>query len=417
MKKIISLITIIALLCSTVALAHPFKDTAGHWANDELEKAYTNGVISGDGDGRFRPDDTVSRAEFVKMLVADICARFETEIPAEFDDQTHWAAKYYNFGQAAIFRPLEEEIDGITAGVMTKESYDIPVTRWEMAYLLTEAMSNVAGLYSGNTAIATSDAQEIQDSYPQTIVAAIANCQDMGLMVGDETNKFNAKDSGTRAEAVTVINRIDAFLKMLLDEYNATLTEQQKQQEAYEQEVKDSQITYDEIPAGHPVVTILMSNNQKIMLELYPEYAPQTVANFVKLIKDGFYDGLTFHRIVDGFVAQGGDPNGDGSGGSDGCIKGEFAANGFDGNTLSHTKGVISMARSQSFDSASSQFFICLDDATFLDGQYAAFGKVLSGMPVLEKYAKGEMQLSSSGEYSIPAEPVVMKKVVVTVKK
>ena len=120
-----------------------------------------------------------------------------------------------------------------------------------------------------------------------------------------------------------------------------------------------------------------------ITVELDGDIAPITVQNFMDLANDGFYDGLTFHRIIAGFMMQGGDPNGNGTGGSENTIKGEFSANGVE-NSLSHTRGAISMARSQAYDSASSQFFICHADSTFLDGQYACFGYVTDGMDVVD---------------------------------
>ena len=134
------------------------------------------------------------------------------------------------------------------------------------------------------------------------------------------------------------------------------------------------------------MVRIEMENGSVITLELYPEIAPKTVANFEKLAKEGFYDGLIFHRVIAGFMIQGGDPTGTGMGGAKEKLEGEFAANGFN-NTLSHDRGVISMARSQSFNSASSQFFIMHEDGHFLDGQYAAFGKVVSGIEVVDEIA------------------------------
>lgn len=132
----------------------------------------------------------------------------------------------------------------------------------------------------------------------------------------------------------------------------------------------------------NPVVTI-ETNQGVIKVELYPEIAPNTVNNFVSLVRKGFYDGTIFHRVIPGFMIQGGDPEGTGMGGPGYGIKGEFAANGFE-NTLKHTTGVISMARSQRPDSAGSQFFIMVADAAYLDGQYAAFGKVLEGQEVAE---------------------------------
>lgn len=133
-------------------------------------------------------------------------------------------------------------------------------------------------------------------------------------------------------------------------------------------------------------VKITMTGGGEIELELYPDIAPETVANFKSLVEDGFYDGLTFHRIIKGFMIQGGDPLGNGMGGSDKNIKGEFKMNGFD-NPLKHTRGVISMARSQMPNSASSQFFIMHEDAPHLDGSYAAFGKVTKGIEIVDEIA------------------------------
>ena len=133
-------------------------------------------------------------------------------------------------------------------------------------------------------------------------------------------------------------------------------------------------------------VKITMESGDAITLELYPEIAPITVENFVSLVKEGFYNGLIFHRVIAGFMIQGGDPLGSGFGGSDKTIKGEFKLNGVE-NNLSHERGVISMARSQMPNSASSQFFICHADATFLDGQYAAFGRVIEGMETVDEIA------------------------------
>ena len=134
------------------------------------------------------------------------------------------------------------------------------------------------------------------------------------------------------------------------------------------------------------MVIIEMENGQKITLELYPEHAPETVKNFEELVAKGFYNGLIFHRVIEGFMIQGGDPQGIGIGGSGKNIKGEFLANGFP-NTLKHTRGVISMARAQYPNSASSQFFIMHQNAPHLDGHYAAFGKVVEGIEVVDEIA------------------------------
>lgn len=163
----------------------------------------------------------------------------------------------------------------------------------------------------------------------------------------------------------------------------------------------------DELSSQQNKVTaeITMQNGGVMELELYPELAPITVENFVKLAKDGFYDGLTFHRIIEGFMIQGGDPEGTGMGGSDENIKGEFALNGVE-NNISHKRGVISMARSQMPDSASSQFFIVHQDSDFLDGQYAAFGKMTKGYEVLDALAKTKV-VDNNGTVPAAEQPVI----------
>lgn len=156
----------------------------------------------------------------------------------------------------------------------------------------------------------------------------------------------------------------------------------------------------------NPIVTITMENDEQIKLELYPNIAPNTVANFVSLVEKGFYDGLIFHRVIPGFMIQGGDPDGIGTGGPGYGIKGEFSSNGFD-NELKHERGVISMARSQSPDSAGSQFFIMVEDAASLDGEYAAFGKVTEGMETADNIVK------VTTEQEKPVEDQKMKTVTV----
>ena len=155
------------------------------------------------------------------------------------------------------------------------------------------------------------------------------------------------------------------------------------------------------------MVVITMDTGEVIRLELYPEIAPETVANFEKLVNSGFYNGLTFHRVIRGFMIQGGCPKGNGTGGPGWTIKVEFAANGVK-NDLKHTRGVISMARTAVPDSAGSQFFIMHMDAPHLDGQYAAFGKVVEGMDVVDRIAAVR-----TNPWDMPLQPVVMKSVVI----
>jgi len=157
----------------------------------------------------------------------------------------------------------------------------------------------------------------------------------------------------------------------------------------------------------NPIVTIKMENGGVIRAELYPDIAPESVSNFISLINQGFYNGLIFHRVIRGFMIQGGCPQGNGMGGPGYHILGEFAANGFE-NNLKHTRGVLSMARSMMPDSAGSQFFIMHEDAPHLDGQYAAFGKVIEGMDVVDAIAGTKTGMSDR-----PLTPQIMHKVTV----
>lgn len=155
----------------------------------------------------------------------------------------------------------------------------------------------------------------------------------------------------------------------------------------------------------NPVVTITMENGNTIKLELYPDIAPNTVNNFICLVNKGFYNGLTFHRVIEDFMIQGGCPSGTGMGGPGYSIPGEFSSNGFE-NNLKHTAGVISMARSKMPDSAGSQFFIMHKDAPYLDGAYAAFGKVIDGMDIVDRIATVATDYSDR-----PLAPQIMKSV------
>ncbi len=157
---------------------------------------------------------------------------------------------------------------------------------------------------------------------------------------------------------------------------------------------------------SNPIVTFEMQNGKTFKAELYPEKAPNTVNNFLSLVQKGFYNGLIFHRVIAGFMIQGGDPNGTGTGGPGYHIKGEFSSNGFIQNDLAHERGVLSMARAQHPDSAGSQFFVMHEDADYLDGQYAAFGKVIEGMETVDEIAQTKTDWGDR-----PYEDQQMKKV------
>ena len=167
-------------------------------------------------------------------------------------------------------------------------------------------------------------------------------------------------------------------------------------------EKKDADTSNSQYLTGKHHAEIVIAEYGKLELELDADVAPITVTNFVNLAKTGFYNGLTFHRIMSGFMIQGGDPNGDGTGGSEETIKGEFKSNGIE-NTMSHKRGVISMARTQNDpDSASSQFFIVQADSDFLDGDYAAFGKVTAGMDIVDKICQSVQPIDNNG--TVPAD-------------
>lgn len=165
-----------------------------------------------------------------------------------------------------------------------------------------------------------------------------------------------------------------------------------------------------EAPKELPIATIKVKNYGTMVAELYPQYAPNTVNNFISLSNSGFYDGLTFHRVVKNFVIQGGDPDGNGAGGPGYSIRGEFSSNGYKFNTLNHSEGVLSMARSKSNDSAGSQFFIVTKEASSLNDNYAGFGKVIEGLDVLHEIENVEVSKET------PKEKIVIEEIRVDTK-
>lgn len=177
--------------------------------------------------------------------------------------------------------------------------------------------------------------------------------------------------------------------------------------------VKGNEVSLENYKTDNPVVAMYIEKYGSVVMELYPDKAPNTVNNFISLIKSGFYDNNTFHRLVTGFVLQGGDPDGTGAGGPGYSIKGEFSDNGFE-NDLKHEKGIISMARSTDNDSAGSQFFIMLDRSEYLDGKYAAFGKVIDGFDIIEKIEKNERV--ADNESGKLAKNLTLKKTLVDLK-
>lgn len=161
-------------------------------------------------------------------------------------------------------------------------------------------------------------------------------------------------------------------------------------------DTKENTVELSKYKTENPLVAMYIENYGAIVMELYPDKAPNTVNNFISLVSSGFYDDNSFHRLVPGFVLQGGDPNGDGTGGPGYSVKGEFKNNGFDGNDLKHKEKIVSMARSSDMDSAGSQFFIMLGTSSYLDGDYAAFGKVIDGFDIITEIEDEEVVSDSN---------------------
>lgn len=207
--------------------------------------------------------------------------------------------------------------------------------------------------------------------------------------------------------AIAVIIIAGVAIYIATNQNEGTVTTSKDNQNQNNQKIEEEKEMNKEYLKGKHNVEIEVKDLGVIALELDADIAPITVTNFVKLVKEGFYNGLTFHRIIDGFMIQGGDPLGTGMGGSDEKIKGEFIANGV-ANSISHVRGVISMARAgYSYDSASSQFFIVHEDSTFLDGQYASFGKVTSGMEIVDKIAENTKVEDSNGTVLKENQPII----------
>ena len=199
---------------------------------------------------------------------------------------------------------------------------------------------------------------------------------------------------------------IKLLLCMLLCFTLAACTSSKKSETTTDTTVEDVEEDDTDEEEDDPTILIKVKNYGEITVVLDPEEAPTTVKNFLKLVDEKFYDGLTFHRIISGFMIQGGDPNGNGTGGSKEKIEGEFSANGYE-NNIAHKRGVISMARSQDYNSASSQFFIMHADASHLDGQYAAFGYVIKGMDVVDAICKKASPIDQNGSIAKDQQPVI----------
>lgn len=228
----------------------------------------------------------------------------------------------------------------------------------------------------------------------------------------EDTAKTEEDTAGEEDTEAEVLEEEDNAVQEPVDEETAEAAgftdgdEDTDAEEADKEEAGETVLDTDAALSGKHHVQISIKDYGTIEVELDADTAPISVTNFVKLVQEDFYDGLTFHRIMDGFMMQGGDPNGDGTGGSEDTIKGEFSSNGVE-NDISHVRGVISMARATDPDSASSQFFIVQSDSDFLDGDYAAFGHVTEGMEVVDTICKEAEPVDNNGTIKAEEQPVI----------
>lgn len=396
MKKIVSVTLIIAMLCGLTASAHPFTDLWGHWAEPQLEIAYKSGMINGDPDGRFRPDDNISRAEYLKMLTAVTAQWLETpqwEID-RFSDNAHWAYKYYNYAmyQGWVINYSYDFVDpefgdfvadikvgDVIPGNMSPDDFDIPIERWEMAYLASRFAHSICGASMAKKAQnGYADYAAVSAAYPEIVINHISCSYGAGIMTGDQNGNLNASHNGTRAEAAVMINR---YLALIDGEYK---------------KVPDTNVTYQQIPQGHPIAVITLSDERMIEVELYPEYAPQTVAHFVDLVNSGFYNEEVDVNGVNktsfptvGSLCTFSTPKE-----TEKTVFGEFAKNGYTANATPFVKGAVVMDYMWNYNDGSADFRILAEDMPEKAGSAAAFGKVISGIDIIEA-------LSSEGGFSM----------------
>lgn len=337
-----------------------FQDVQSQWFANGVKVSYELGLIKGKDSKNFQPQDKMSLAEAIT-----IAARVHSIYYGGGGVIPQKSGQWY---QGAVSYAIENGI--IKDGQF--QDYKAPATRGDLAYVFAHAVDATA-LPIINKTVSISDVNA-----KTTYNLEITTLYKAGVLTGSgSNNEFRPTADITRAEAATIISRLAGSNKV------TTPTKTTK------------------------IVKIEMENGDVIKAELYPKVAPTTVANFISLVEKGFYNGLIFHRVIPGFMIQGGDPLGTGTGGPGYAIPGEFSENGFK-NNLSHERGILSMARSSDPNSAGSQFFITVANASFLDGKYAAFGKVIQGMDVVDKIVA--VQTASNDK---PTSPQKMKKVTI----
>jgi len=359
-----SLYVIVAVIISsillTTAMSLSDEELPTEWAQADVSKAVSLKLVPDNLKSKYTQATT--RAEFCALAVA----LYETVMEKSITERV-----LFNDTNDVNVQKMGalEVVNGVGDGDFAPDN---PLTRQEAATMLAR-LAVAIGKPLEKKEATFYDNGEIAE----WAIIAVGQMQASGVMGGTGNNRFQPEDPYTREQSIVTILRM----------YNIM-----------------------SIKAGaNPVVTITMENGKTIVMELYPDKAPNTVNNFISLINKKFYDGLSFHRVAKGFMIQGGCPAGNGTGGPGYSIKGEFASNGFTGNDLSHRPGVVSMARTTVPDSAGSQFFICSGNAASLDGDYAAFGLVTSGME--EVYEIAELNTAPNG--GPPSTPQVIKTITV----
>lgn len=386
MKKILSLVLALALMMTlpiTAAAAEPYHtETDMAAAEYYADSLYALGLLKGTGNG-YELSRPFKRIEALVMLIRLLGKEEEAlsgDYPNPFEDMAgsnwSWAWPYVGYAYAT----------DLTKGV-GHDKFDpevLATPQMYVTYILRALDYTDADAPSGDL---YTDALTVADSIPNLL-----------SNTSDPYNLCLEPDQFWRADAVDLAFR--ALKENDVVKGGGSLFDK-----------LDAEGLFDAKPAKDPIgihhARINVRNYGTVTLELDGDTAPITVANFMKLAQEGFYDGLTFHRIMNGFMIQGGDPKGDGTGGSDTKIRGEFSENGI-ANGISHVKGTISMARANNnYDSASSQFFITVGDATWLDGYYAAFGRVTSGQDVVDKIAADAQPIDDNGTIPADQQPVI----------
>ncbi|MER2107011.1 MAG: peptidylprolyl isomerase [Solibacillus sp.] len=365
---------------SSKAVSEQFVDVKpSHYAYDAVNWAKNYQIISGYVDekgkatGYFGPSDTVTEAQFVKMLASYLKLKDTGGDLPKYTGASAWSDTYYD----------------------ALATYAVPVNGYFDQTLRNREVKR--GMVAQAIGYTVGDTASLQEAVTFLMEEGISTGQNPEY-AGDVLRYFGTTNSLTRAQAVTFLYRLEQQQK---DAVSVVATKKVAGLETLVAKANVGLVQVDaQLKTGtlysatkNPLAIMTMDTEQTVLIELLPQAAPNTVNNFISLIQSGYYNGLTFHRVIPEFMIQGGDPSGNGSGGPNYTITGEFLANGFT-NLIAHTRGVLSMARTNDPNSAGSQFFIMVEDSPHLDGQYAAFGIVVDGMATVDHIVQAKRDSS-----------------------